>query len=94
MSSVPVSDTAQPRLARGARLDYDEVRKRHVLLVPEGAVALNTTAAAVLELCDGRRTVAEIVAALKERYRGDEVGDDVRELIVAIAERGLVVDVF
>jgi pyrroloquinoline quinone biosynthesis protein D len=93
VSSAPVSDDARPHLARGTRLDYDDVRERHVLLVPEGAVALNDTASAVLELCDGERTVGTIVAELGERYGGTDVDDDVRELLVALAERGLVRDV-
>lgn len=92
MSTTPVPDHARPQLARGTRLDYDEVRERHVLLVPEGAVALNATASAVLELCDGERTVGAIVTELGERYGGADVGDDVRELLVALAERGLVRD--
>ena len=40
----------RPRLATGARLQYDEVREEHLLLVPEGVVRLNATAAEVLEL--------------------------------------------
>ena len=58
----------RPRLVTGARLQYDDVREEHVLLVPEGAVRLNPTAAAVLELCDGERSVDEIVGALSARY--------------------------
>jgi pyrroloquinoline quinone biosynthesis protein D len=82
----------RPRLADGARLQYDDVRKEHLLLVPEGAVRLNETAAQVLELCDGRRTCDEIAAALSERYSGADVADDVQELLGGMAERGLVVD--
>ena len=54
----------RPRLADGARLQYDDVREEHLLLVPEGAVRLNETAAHVLELCDGERSVEDIAAAL------------------------------
>ena len=81
-----------PRLADGARLRYDDVREEHLLLVPEGAVRLNETAAQVLELCDGDRSVEEIAAALSDRYAGADVADDVRELIGGMRERGLVVD--
>ena len=88
MSSAPVSDDARPHLARGTRLDYDDVRERHVLLVPEGAVALNDTASAVLELCDGERTVGTIVTELGERYGGADVGDDVRELAGGACREG------
>jgi pyrroloquinoline quinone biosynthesis protein D len=46
----------------------------------------------VLELCDGRRSLEEIAAALSQRYSGADVTDDVRELLGGMAERGLVVD--
>jgi pyrroloquinoline quinone biosynthesis protein D len=82
----------RPRLAIGARLQYDEVREEHVLLVPEGAVRLNPTAAAVLELCDGERSVDEIVSTLSARYEGADVRDDVQALVNGLSQRGLVVD--
>jgi pyrroloquinoline quinone biosynthesis protein D len=81
----------RPRLVDGARLQYDDVREEHVLLIPEGAVRLNETAAQVLELCDGR-TLDEIAAVLSERYQGADVTDDVRELVDTMGERGLVID--
>ncbi|HUA48130.1 MAG TPA: pyrroloquinoline quinone biosynthesis peptide chaperone PqqD [Solirubrobacteraceae bacterium] len=82
----------RPQLVTGARLRYDEVREEHLLLVPEGAVRLNPTAVAVLELCDGERSVDDIVSVLSERYGGADVGDDVRELVDTMARRGLLVD--
>jgi pyrroloquinoline quinone biosynthesis protein D len=82
----------RPRLATGARLRYDEVREEHLLLVPEGAVRLNGTAAEVLELCDGVRSLDDIVATLAERYGGADVRDDVRGLVNAMTRKGLVVD--
>ena len=82
----------RPRLVTGARLRYDEVREEHVLLVPEGAVRLNPTAAEVLGLCDGERSLDDIVGALSARYQGADLGADVHELVHAMAQRGLVVD--
>ncbi len=82
----------RPRLADGARLQYDDVREEHLLLIPEGAVKLNETAAQALELCDGERSLGEIAAALSERYAGADVTDDVRELLERMGEHGLVVD--
>ena len=70
----------RPRLVTGARLRYDEVREEHLLLVPEGAVRLNPSAAEVLELCDGERSVDEIVGVLSARYDGADLGGDVRGL--------------
>lgn len=80
-----------PRLWRLARLDHDPVRGRPVLLYPEGAVLLNDTGKAVLELVDGRRTVAEIAAVLGERY-GADVTADVTEYLSDLAARELIRD--
>lgn len=82
----------RPRLVTGARLRYDEVREEHLLLVPEGAVRLNPTAAEVLELCDGARSLEDIVGAVSARYGGADVGEDVRELVENMTQRGLLVD--
>ena len=81
----------RPRLITGARLSYDDVRSEHLLLIPEGAVKLNPTAAEVLALCDGERSLDDIVATLSARYQGADVRDDVRELLDAMAQEGLVV---
>jgi pyrroloquinoline quinone biosynthesis protein D len=80
---------ARPNLPIGVRIRWDAVRERHFLLYPEGALALNETAFAVLELCDGVRTIEDISVELGERY-GADVRDDVRGLLQAIASRGLV----
>jgi pyrroloquinoline quinone biosynthesis protein D len=82
----------RPRLVTGARLRYDEVREEHVLLVPEGVVRLNRTAAEVLELCDGERSLDDIVGALSARYEGSDLHTDVETLVDRMTQRGLVVD--
>ena len=64
-----IADSAdRPRLAPHVRMAYDQARHRHVLLTPETVTLLNDTGAAILELCDGMRTVAEILAELRDRY--------------------------
>jgi pyrroloquinoline quinone biosynthesis protein D len=79
-----------PRVAAKARLQWDGVRNRHILLYPEGLVALNPTAAEILGLCDGRRTVDEIVAALSGKYESQDITTDVQELLAGLAAKGLV----
>jgi pyrroloquinoline quinone biosynthesis protein D len=78
-----------PKLWRMARLEFDRVRQRPVLLYPEGAVLLNDTGAAILELCDGQHTVRQIATILTERYHTD-VSADVTEYLAGMAERELV----
>ena len=80
---------SSPRLARMARLQFDPVRQRPVLLYPEGAVLLNDTGAAILELCNGSNTVERIVATLSERY-GTDVAADVSEYLRLMSERELI----
>lgn len=79
-----------PRVAAKARLQWDGVRNRHVLLYPEGLVALNPTAAEILGLCDGRRTVEQIVAVLSSKYESQDITSDVQELLARLAAKGLV----
>jgi pyrroloquinoline quinone biosynthesis protein D len=78
-------------LWRLARIDFDPVRRRRVLLYPEGTLLLNDTAAEILELCDGVRTVNDIAAALGARYDAD-VRADVMEYLTRLADRELVHD--
>lgn len=80
---------SRPRLWRLARLDFDRVRQRRVLLYPEGAMFINDTGAAILELCDGTRTIGEIARTLGERYQA-EVSADVLEYLAGMAQRDLV----
>ena len=81
-----------PVLPPGFRLHWDKVRDRHVLLFPEGALGLNTTAVYVLELCDGTRTIEEIAAELSPKFQGADVLQDVENLLIALANRGMIID--
>jgi len=79
-----VPSSSRPKLSPHVHLTFDQVRERHVLLAPESVLVMNATGAAILGLCDGRRTVAEIVAELRGRYKcviGDEVPDFLTRLV-------------
>ena len=84
-----MTGTSVPALWRLARLDFDPVRQQRVLLYPEGVVLLNETGAAILDLCDGRRSVAAIAAALEDRYHRTVLAD-VLEYLSELAERELI----
>lgn len=88
---MPLTSASVPSLWRLARLDFDKVRQQHVLLYPEGAVLLNETGMAILELCNGRRSLADIARILGERYNCD-VLPDVTEYLSQLAERELIRD--
>ncbi len=80
-----------PSLWRLARLEFDRVRQQNVLLYPEGVVLLNETGAAILELCDGRRSIGTIAQILAERYQCDVIAD-VTDYLSQLAERELIRD--
>ena len=88
-----VSDADRPRLARHVRLSFCRTRQRHILLLPETVVVLNGSGADILELCDGRHTVAEIVAELRRplpvrpRRRGAAVPGPARRPALRHARR-------
>lgn len=77
MSSLPrgIGPGARPRLRTHARLQWDPVREKQVVLMPEGVLVLNETAAAILTLCDGQRRVSDIVSTLASQYNRPVVQD-------------------
>ncbi|MEU6321800.1 pyrroloquinoline quinone biosynthesis peptide chaperone PqqD [Streptomyces sp. NPDC047009] len=83
---VEVRGPDRPRLARHVRLTFCRTRQRPILLHPETVVVLNGSGAAILELCDGRHTVAEIVTELGTRYRAVP-GDEVRQFLTRLVAK-------
>jgi pyrroloquinoline quinone biosynthesis protein D len=67
-ATAEIHARSRPRLPRGVRLRRDEARGRWTLLAPERIFEIDTTAATVLELCDGKRDLETIVAELAARY--------------------------
>jgi pyrroloquinoline quinone biosynthesis protein D len=89
--SMDLSKT--PRLAAKARLRFDQAENRHLLVFPEAALALNPTAAEVLKLVDGVRTIEAISAELASKFQGadkDQIAKEVLELLSRLAEKKLV----
>lgn len=69
-ATLPPEDRPAVRAGLSVRYLHDEA----VLLLSdrEEACALNPQAATVLQLCDGTKTVSEIIAELQSRYLGDQ----------------------
>ena len=82
----------QPRLASKARLRWDKVENQYMLVFPEAALVLNQTAAEVLKLCDGDRSVTDIIDTLLEKFsetKREQIVEHVVELLTRIHNRGL-----
>jgi pyrroloquinoline quinone biosynthesis protein D len=86
---VPLGTDSVPSLWRLARLQFDPVRNQRVLLYPEGVVLLNDTGAAILDLCDGTRSVAEIAGILGAQFNVD-VTADVLEYLDSLERQSLI----
>jgi pyrroloquinoline quinone biosynthesis protein D len=85
-----LSAASVPSLWKLARLEFDPVRNQRVLLYPEGVVLLNDTGAAILDLVDGRRSVADIAADLKQRYDCGDITGDIVEYLSGLVAQNLV----
>jgi pyrroloquinoline quinone biosynthesis protein D len=84
--------TWRPRLASRARLKFDTVANQEMLLFPEAALLLNETGAAIVRLCDGVRSLDQIVDALTETFRGadrETLQLEAEKFLASIRARGL-----
>jgi pyrroloquinoline quinone biosynthesis protein D len=87
-----ISPEDRPRIAKMARLRFDEKRQSWLLVYPERGLALSATAAGILELCDGERTVTQIAEALVQKYDQsslEAVTKDVTTFLQTMLERAL-----
>ncbi|MBR0687846.1 pyrroloquinoline quinone biosynthesis peptide chaperone PqqD [Bradyrhizobium manausense] len=91
---LTMSEESRPALSRYAKLRFDEVRRRWVILVPERVLVPDDIAVEVLQLCDGDRTVMQVIGILAEKYTADraEIAGDVLSMLRALAEKGLLVE--
>jgi pyrroloquinoline quinone biosynthesis protein D len=78
---------ARPAVGAGFRLQWEPAQEAHVLLYPEGMVKLNRSAAAIMQRCDGVRTVGEIVTELERAYGKTGLEADVLAFIELALER-------
>lgn len=83
-----------PRLHPHLRFQWEPAQEAHVLLYPEGMVKLNGSAGEILAVCDGERSVADIIAVLEKKFpETPDIGADIIEfLTTARANQWLVSD--
>ncbi|MCP2256092.1 pyrroloquinoline quinone biosynthesis protein D [Prauserella aidingensis] len=82
---------AVPKLAGKAMLRHDNVRDVELLLLPERVVLLNKSGAAILGLCDGNRTVQQVVEQLERDFEATDLVNDVMTFLKDARGRGWVV---
>lgn len=87
-----MSEQAVPAFSRGFRLRRDAVRGAWVVLAPERLFMLDATAAEVLQLVDGQRSIADIVDTLALRFAAprSEIAEDVHAMLRDLVEKGAI----
>src|SRR5579864_3188999 len=89
--SVRPSDSSRPRFATGCR--WGTQGEERVVLFPEGMIRVQGTGQNILELCDGQRTVQEIVTTLSATFSGADpakIREDVGNFLEALQQKRII----
>ena len=92
--NISVSEASRPVLPRHARLKFDEIRQRWVILAPERVLAPDEIAVEVLQLCDGVRNVTAMIDMLAEKYAAERgaISADVIAMLQDLADKGFLTE--
>ncbi|KIZ47905.1 pyrroloquinoline quinone biosynthesis protein PqqD [Rhodopseudomonas palustris] len=91
---ISVSEISRPILPRHAKLRFDETRQRWVVLAPERVLAPDNIAVEILQLCDGVRSVAQIIDQLAAKYVAPRelIGADVIAMLQDLGDKGFLTE--
>ena len=91
-SRVIVSMQSRPALRRHVRLQYDGVREAWALLSPEKIFWPNEVSLDILQLCDGRHNVAQMISLLADQYTAEqeEIAPDISAFLQEWSDKFLV----
>jgi pyrroloquinoline quinone biosynthesis protein D len=87
----PVLDaSSRPVFPRHVKLRFDKVRERWVILVPERVLVPDEISIEVLQLCDGLRSIQDVVAVLAAKFTADPdlILTDCLNLLQDLADKG------
>ena len=92
--NIRVSEASRPILPRHAKLKFDETRQVWVILAPERVLAPDEISVEILQLCDGIRSVAEMIDQLAEKYAAERgaIATDVIAMLQDLADKGFLTE--
>jgi len=92
--NISVSEASRPLLPRHAKLKFDETRQRWVILAPERVLAPDEIAVEVVQLCDGVRSVEQMIDQLAEKYAAERgaISTDVIAMLQDLADKGFLTE--
>jgi len=76
-----------PSIANGYRLQFEEAQNTWVLLYPEGMVKLNPSASEILQRCDGKACITDIIETLEKAFETSGLSEDVHSFLVIAREQ-------
>jgi len=88
---MAIADEIKPALATGCR--WGGSQQEPILLIPEGAIRVQGTGLAILQLCNGQRTFSEILAELQQSYSGADaqrIREDAARFLEQLHEKRVV----
>ncbi len=86
-STSDILATHKPTIANGFRLQFEEAQDTWVLLYPEGMVKLNPSASEILQRCDGKACVSDIIKSLETTFDTSGLTDDVHAFLTIAREQ-------
>jgi pyrroloquinoline quinone biosynthesis protein D len=91
--SPALSPGGRPKLQSFVRLQYDETRERWVLQAPERVLVLDETSKDIVVLCDGKRSISDIVERFVAVYDApkDVISHDVNAMLQVLRDKGVLV---
>src|SRR5258707_5463272 len=92
--NVRASEASRPVLPRHAKLKFDEPRQVWVILAPERVLAPDEIAVEVLQLCDGVRSVEQMIDQLAAKYAAEReaIATDVIAMLQDLADKGFLTE--
>ena len=83
------SEESKPRLQEHVKLRFDPVRGKHVVMAPEKLYWPDGISVAILELCNGERSLGAIADALAADYEAPRnvILQDVLEFVQEWSDR-------
>jgi pyrroloquinoline quinone biosynthesis protein D len=87
-----LTGASRPRLADHVKMRFDEVRQRWVIMAPERMLVPDEIAVEIIQACDGKTALDQVVAALALSYDApiEMVAPDVFALLQDLCEKGFV----
>ena len=83
------------KFPRHAKLRYDQARKKWIINAPERVFELDEIAGEVIQLVNGKSSIAQIIDQLTNKFSGaprEQISKDVIGMLQPLADKGFVIN--